>query len=107
MNISILSGRVASDMETRSAGQSKVTKFRLITSERINGEERTETHMITVFGEGSAKYLNEHVRSGDYVELRGRIHYDRYEKEGVTRYTTEIVVDGNVTRVSQAQKNRS
>lgn len=106
MNLVMLSGRVASDMETRQAGETKVTNFRLITSEYIKGEERTETHRVTVWGEGSARYLNDNVKSGDLVELKGRIAYGSYEKDGVKHYTTEIVVDGNVVRLSQAQKNR-
>lgn len=106
MNCIIISGRVASDIETRRAGDNSVTNFRVISTEFISGTEYTETHQVTVWGDGAAKYLSEHVAKGDYVECRGRMHYGRYEKEGAIHYTAEVVVDGKVNRVSQAEKNR-
>ena len=56
-------------------------------------QERTEWHRITVFGNrGRACY--EHLRKGSMVHVRGRIETRKYEHEGQTRYSTEIVANG-------------
>lgn len=77
-------------------GKMKV-KFPIATNESFKssyGEktERTQWHNIVSWGslaEVSAQYL----KKGSEIALEGRIIYSSYEdKEGITRYSTEIVM---------------
>ena len=97
LNKVMLIGRLGADPEVRyttSGGQ--VTSFTLATNEYWTGpdgkrEERTEWHRIVAFGklaETCGKYLNK----GKQVYLGGKIRTRSWEdREGVKRYTTEIV----------------
>ena len=75
-----------------------VTNLNLATSDswqdKQTGQQQTRTqwHRIVVYGtlaEVAAQYL----RKGSQVYLEGRLQTREWEKDGVTRYTTEVVVD--------------
>jgi len=74
-----------------------VANFTLATSESYknkNGEkvENTEWHNIVVWGkqaEVAARYL----KKGSQIYLEGKITTRSWEKDGTTRYTTEIVAN--------------
>ena len=97
VNKAILLGRLGADPEIRyTSNGTAVANFRIATSEKWtnpNGEkeERTEWHRIVAFGklaETCGKYLNK----GKQVYLGGKIRTRSWEdREGVKRYTTEIV----------------
>ena len=103
VNKVILIGNLGRDPELRytKSGQA-VANFSLATSESWNdkssGEkvERTEWHRIVVWGktgENCAQYL----AKGRTCYVEGRLQTREYEdKEGIKRYTTEIVAN-NVT----------
>lgn len=73
-----------------------VTKFNMATSERYrdreNGElkERTEWHRVAVFGK-LAEICEKYLSKGKKVCVEGRIRTNNYEKNGITRYSTEII----------------
>ena len=99
MNKAQLIGRLGADPETRTLNDGgKVTNLRLATSEtwkdRDSGErrERTEWHRITVWGEGTAKYLG-YAKKGSLLLIEGKIETRKYsDNAGVEKYATEIVV---------------
>ena len=107
MNSFNLSGRVAATPEIRTTqGGKTVTNFRVIESDYYGGEEHTQTHRVVVWGEASAKYIGEHIATGDLVELTGSIRYGKYDdNDGITRYTTNVVTD-RVVRLHRPAKNR-
>ena len=107
MNSVNISGRVAATPEVRTTqGGKKVTNLRVIETEYYGGEEHTQTHRITVWGEASAKYIGEHIATGDLVEQKGAIRYGQYDDEqGITRYTTDIVTE-RVVRLHRPKKDR-
>ena len=75
----------------------KVAKFSLATSETYKnkaGEKVTETdwHNIVFWGP-VVDVIQKHVHKGDQVAGTGKIKYRSYEKEGVTKYITEINCD--------------
>jgi len=78
------------------AGGTPVANFRLATSERFkdaSGEwqERTEWHRVVFFGR-TAEVCGEYLTKGRQVYVEGRLQTRSWEdKEGQTRYTTEIV----------------
>ena len=75
---------------------SDVAKFSIATSEKWTdkgtGEkkDKTEWHRITAFGK-LGEICGEYLKAGKQVYIEGRLQYGSYEKDGVTRYTTDII----------------
>jgi single-strand DNA-binding protein len=98
MNKVILIGNLGRDPEISYAQDSgmAITKLSLATSEKwkdkYTGEiqERTEWHRITAFGR-LAEICNEYLFKGMQVCIEGRIQKSSWEKDGITRYNTEII----------------
>jgi len=59
-------------------------------------QERTEWSRIVFFGK-VAEIAGEYLRKGSQCYIEGRLQTREWEKDGVKRYTTEIVVDMNGT----------
>ena len=106
-NTVLLVGNLGADPETRSTrGDTKITNFSLGTSRpKRDGEGKvlkdpttgyaikgTEWHRITCFN-GLGKTVEQYAVKGMLVSVRGRIHYSQYEKDGITRYATEIIAE--------------
>ena len=99
VNKVILVGNVGGDPETRYLPNGNaVTNITLATSDswkdKQTGEqqERTEWHRVVFFGK-VAEIAGEYLRKGSQVYVEGRLQTREWEKDGVKRYTTEIVVD--------------
>jgi len=98
-NKAIVLGRVGGDPEIRTTQNgNKVATFSVATSEgwkdKQTGEwkEKTEWHRITVWNEGLIGIIEKHVGKGDRVQVEGQLQTRKYEKDGVERQTTEIVL---------------
>ncbi len=97
INKVILIGRLGKDPDVRDAPSGDtVTNFSIATSEewkdKSTGEkkERTEWHRIVAFrrlGEICGEYLSK----GSQVYIEGRLQTRSWEKDGETKYTTEVV----------------
>ena len=99
VNKVILLGNVGGDPETRYLPNGNaVTNITLATSDswtdKQSGQkqERTEWHRVVFFGK-LAEIAGEYLRKGSQVYVEGRLQTREWEKDGVKRYTTEIVVD--------------
>ena len=98
VNKVILLGNVGQDPETRyTTNGDQVTTLSLATSEvwkDANGQqqERTEWHSVT-FWRKLAEIVSEYVKKGSKIYIEGRIQYQKYEKDGVTQYRTQIIAD--------------
>lgn len=99
LNKVMLIGNLGKDPEVRfTASGQAVTSFSLATSEKFkdktSGEwvERTEWHKVTLWGK-LAELAGEYLSKGKTVYIEGRLQTRKYEKDGVTHYTTEIVGD--------------
>ncbi len=97
INKAILVGRLGADPEVRyTPDGAMVTNFRIATDEQWkdkNGEkvQKTEWHRIVTFGK-LAEICGKYLVKGKLVYLEGRIQTRAWDdKEGVKRYTTEIV----------------
>lgn len=92
----ILIGRVGNEPETRRLESGKtVTNFSLATFEtykdqRGEKKEETEWHRISIWGK-LAEIVEKYVKKGDLIYLEGKNKTRSWEKDGVTRYTTEVV----------------
>lgn len=73
-----------------------VARTRIATSEtwKKNGEkqERTEWHQIVFFGK-LAEVVGEYLKKGSLAYVEGRLQTRSFDKDGETRYMTEIVAD--------------
>lgn len=98
LNKVTLIGNLGGDPEVRfTPGGQAVCNFNMATNERWNNkntgqpEERTEWHRIVVWGK-LAELCKEYLSKGRAVYVEGRLQTRKWEdKQGQTRYTTEIV----------------
>lgn len=105
VNKVILIGNLGRDPEVRVIeNDRKVAKFSMATTESWNdkttGErvDKTEWHNIVLW-RGLADVAEKYLKKGDKVYIEGKIRTRSYEKDGVTKYFTEIVGD-NMTMLS-------
>lgn len=99
LNKAMILGNVGADPELRytSGGQAVIT-LSVATSDRWkdkdgNEQDRTEWHKIVVWGK-QAELCSKYVTKGKQILVEGRIQTRKYDdKDGVTRYATEIVAD--------------
>lgn len=98
VNKVILLGRLGKDPETRNTGNQSVTNFSMATSEsykdKATGEkkETTEWHNCQAWG-AVGDIIAKYVKKGDNLYVEGKIKTRSWEKDGVTRYVTEVVVN--------------
>ncbi|WP_313397088.1 single-stranded DNA-binding protein [Stutzerimonas nitrititolerans] len=99
VNKVILIGNVGGDPETRyMPNGNAVTNITLATTDSWKDkqtgqlQERTEWHRVVLFGK-VAEIAGEHLRKGSQCYIEGRLQTREWEKDGVKRYTTEVVVD--------------
>ncbi|WP_025898686.1 single-stranded DNA-binding protein [Sneathiella glossodoripedis] len=112
VNKVILVGNLGADPEIRHMQNGKpVCNLRIATSEswrdRDSGErrERTEWHRVVIFNEGLCKVAENYLRKGSKVYLEGQLQTRQYEQDGITKYSTEIVLQGfnsNLTMLDSA-----
>ncbi|WP_266203181.1 single-stranded DNA-binding protein [Pontibacter kalidii] len=110
VNKVILIGNLGKDPEVRHLeGGVAVARFPIATSESFKDksgqkQERTEWHNIVVW-RGLAEVAEKYLRKGNSVYIEGRIRTNSYQdKEGVQRYSTEIVAD-NMTMLGGRSDN--
>lgn len=119
VNKVILVGRVGQDPEIRHAANGNaIANFSVATSEqwkdRNTGEkqERTEWHNVVIFGK-LAEIAGQYLKKGSQVYLEGKLQTEKYNKDGVDRYSTKIVVSqmqmlggGNAQQPTQNPQNQ-
>lgn len=97
VNLVIILGNCGSDPETRympSGGA--VTNITIATSEtwkdKQSGKqvEKTEWHRVVFFNK-LAEIAGQYLHKGSKVYIEGSLRTRQYEKDGIKRYTTEIV----------------
>lgn len=99
VNKVILVGTCGQDPETRyMPNGNAVTNLSLATSEQWTDKqsgqkvEKTEWHRVSMFGK-VAEIAGEYLRKGSQVYIEGKLQTREWEKDGIKRYTTEIIVD--------------
>lgn len=102
INKVILVGRLGRDPDVRNLENGvMVANFSLATSEsyrdRNTGERKdsTEWHNVVLW-RGLAETAQKYLRKGDMVYIEGKLRTRSWEKDGVTRYSTEVVADNMV-----------
>ena len=99
VNKVILVGTCGQDPETRyMPNGNAVTNLSLATSEQWTDKqtgqkvEKTEWHRVSLFGK-VAEIAGEYLRKGSQVYIEGKLQTREWEKDGIKRYTTEVLVD--------------
>jgi single-strand DNA-binding protein len=104
LNKIMLIGNVGKDPEVRATSNgARVATLSLATTRSWNGpsgdrQEKTEWHRCVLWnargsGGGLADVVEKYVRKGDRLYIEGSIEYREWQdREGQTRYTTEIRV---------------
>ena len=97
VNKVIILGRLGADPELRSS-PSGVTSCNLSIAtsqnwtDKSSGEkkEKTEWHRVVFFGR-SAEVIDQYVKKGQELYVEGSLSTSKYEKDGIDRYTTNII----------------
>ena len=111
VNKVILVGRLGKDPEPRYMTNGEaVTHAAMATSENWkdkSGEkqEKTEWHNL-VFYRKLAEIAGEYLKKGSQLYVEGKLQTRKWEKDGVTRYTTEIIVN-EMTMLGGKQDQRT
>lgn len=99
MNKVIIMGNLGQDPDTRyMPSGTALTQISVATNrswkDKQTGETKDETswHRCVAYGK-QAETIQEHFTKGRKILIEGRLKYGSYEKDGVTRYTTDIVID--------------
>lgn len=101
----ILIGRLGKDPEVRNLENgATVANFSVATTETYKDKNTSERKEITewhnvVLWRGLADVAAKYLHKGDLVYIEGKLRTRSWEKEGVTRYATEVVGD-NMTMLS-------
>ena len=114
LNKAIVIGNLGKDPELKYMPNGKaVASFSVATSQKWkdndgNQQEKTEWHNITAF-EKLAEVIGEYLKKGSKVYVEGRLQTDKWEKDGVTHYSTKIIAKdlvmlGGKTDGEQKQK---
>lgn len=117
VNKVILVGRLGRDPEVRHTQSGEmVVNLNVATSEtwkdKATGErkEKTEWHRVVIFNQGLAKVAEAYLRKGSNVYLEGSLATRKWtDKEGVEKYTTEIVLSkfkGELTLLDSPKPER-
>ena len=89
-------GNLGADPESRvTADQTAVTNIRLACTEKYkdksgNKQEVTEWVSVAFFGK-TAELAAQYLKKGSRVYVEGKMKTEKYEKDGVTRYSTKII----------------
>jgi single-strand DNA-binding protein len=98
VNKVILVGNLGRDPEVRYMPNGEaVCNFSIATTENWKDksgvkQEKTEWHNIVMYRK-LAEIAGEYLKKGRPVYVEGRLQTRKWEKDGVTRYTTEIIGD--------------
>lgn len=98
VNKVILLGSLGRDPEVRFMPNGEaVANFSMATSENWKDksgvkQEKTEWHNVVAYRK-LAEIMGEYLKKGSSVYIEGRLQTRKWEKDGVTRYSTEIIAD--------------
>lgn len=113
VNKVILVGRLGRDPETRNLDNgAKVANFSIATAEswkdKTTGEkkETTDWHNVVLW-RGLAEVAEKYLHKGDMVYIEGKLRTRSWEKDGITRYTTEVMGDNLVMLGSKGNSSAS
>lgn len=95
-NLTVLNGRLTRDVELSHMQDGKaVAKFTVAVNRAYkdaNGDRQADFHNCVIFGNRAEAVAN-YFHKGDMIGVVGELRDNNYEKDGVTHYNKQIVVD--------------
>lgn len=85
-------GRLTRDPEVKVTETTTICRFSVADNRKYKGEEKVQFHRVTAFGK-QADIISEYMFKGSQINLWGRLEYSQYEKDGETKYSTDIILD--------------
>lgn len=97
VNKVILVGNLGDDLKIIQGQNGKFCELSIATSESWrdkNGERKevTDWHRVKVFSEPLVKFAEQYLKKGHKVYLEGKQKTRKWEKDGVTHYSTDVVL---------------
>jgi single-strand DNA-binding protein len=97
LNKVMLIGRLGKEPEVRAVGETHVANFSIAVDETYkdrNGDKQKKTEWvnIVVWGNSVQNFIQPYIHKGDLVYVEGKLQTRSWEKDGVTKYTTEVNV---------------
>lgn len=109
-NTIILNGRLTRDVELSHMQDGKaVAKFTVAVNRAYkdaNGDRQADFHNCVIFGKRAEAVAN-YFHKGDMIGVVGDLRDNNYEKDGVTHYNKQIVVDSFGFRGQNSQNNNA
>ncbi|MBA3007710.1 MAG: single-stranded DNA-binding protein [Proteobacteria bacterium] len=96
MNKAMVIGNLGNDPEIRYTQKgTAVATFSIATTEKWKDaegvqQEHTDWHRIVAW-KGLAEICGDHLKKGSKVYIEGKMQTRKWEENGITRYTTEII----------------
>lgn len=89
MNLTVLTGNIATDIELRAVGDTVVTSINLAVKDNF---KKDTTHFIRVEAWGkTAELLNQYCAKGSKIGVEGSLKVDKFkDKEGNNREVTKV-----------------
>ncbi|MFT4968696.1 MAG: single-strand DNA-binding protein [Chitinophagales bacterium] len=104
-----LIGRIGSDTELKTLESGKsLLNISIATNDYYkdkegNKQEKTEWHRLVAWGK-TAENIDKLVNKGDEIAIEGKLTHRSYEKDGETRYASEVLVNEFLLLKSVEQK---
>lgn len=111
-NVFMVAGRLCIDPELRvAANGDSVSTFtiavRRAAASKLKGNKEPETDFFKVVAwKKAAEDITRFFEKGDTISIVGKVQIRKYEKDGITNYSTEVVVDRWDFVDSKAEKER-
>jgi single-strand DNA-binding protein len=95
MNLVVLMGRVTSDIEVKKTPSGvSVARFNVaVDRPSKQGEEKKTDFISVVAWRGTADFVGKYFTKGQMIAIEGTIQTGSYEKDGITRYTFDVVAN--------------
>ena len=103
MNRVYIIGNLTRDNELKQAGQTQVLKNTLAVKREFKKDE-TDFINITAFGK-TAELIAKYTQKGSKLLIQGRLQIGSYEKDGIKRSTTDIIVE-NIEFIGGNKQNK-
>ena len=91
INKAIIAGHLGQDPDVRYSSDGKaVCNISIATKDRF--KDHTEWHRVVAFGK-LAEIMGQYLKKGSAVHIIGRLQTRKWEKDGIDRYSTEIIAE--------------
>ena len=92
--IIIITGIIGKEIELQyTQGGMAIANFSVATSrKKKDGEEKTSWHRVKAFSK-TAEVIAQYFGKGSWIQITGEMDYGSYEKDGITRYTADVIAN--------------